>query len=521
MVGRLTPLLLVALVAAACGDGAATTTTGRPAAVSTVPATATSAVPETAPTPPPDPTAPPRTVPAPTTTATTTTTLPPRAEGTVPPSSVGRPWGEVTGLTMFRGNPTRTWYGAGPVPESPGVVWRYPDSAMCGQSSVGGEARQWCGTGWTGQPVVWERPDGVTEVIFGAYDKQVHFVDAATGRDTRTPFATGDIIKGSVTLDPDGYPLLYTGSRDGRLHVVALDRAEPAELWSLDADSVDGVWNDDWDGNPVVLDDLLIEGGENGWFFVVRLNRGYDGGQVTIAPEMLLAVPGYTDELIGRVGRNVSIENSPALYGTRVYFANSGGRVVGLDLERVAEGDVPIVFDYWVGDDVDATIVVDAAGMLYVTVEMERFNDRSREVGQLLRLDPYTAGDPLLWSVAIPPRGGGEGGAWATPALHDGHLYAATHPGELLAVDIESGEVVWRDEIGWHAWSSPVVVDDTLLVATCAGTVRAYDVTDPAAPAPVWEAELGGGTCIESTPAVWKGRIYVGARDGFFYALGE
>ena len=31
--------------------------------------------------------------------------------------------------------------------------------------------------------------------------------------------------------------------------------------------------------------------------------------------------------------------------------------------------------------------------------------------------------------------------------------------------------------------------------------------------------KLGG--CIESTPAVWKGRIYVGARGGRFYAIGD
>ena len=35
--------------------------------------------------------------------------------------------------------------------------------------------------GWTGQPAVWERPDGKTELIFGAYDRALHFVDAETG----------------------------------------------------------------------------------------------------------------------------------------------------------------------------------------------------------------------------------------------------------------------------------------------------------------------------------------------------
>lgn len=420
---------------------------------------------------------------------------------------------------MFRGNPSRTYYGSGPVPTDADVVWRYPDVPMCGLSSVGGETEQWCGTGWTGQPVVWERPDGVTEVIFGAYDYAVHFVNAATGQPTRPVFPTGDLIKGSVSLDSDGFPLLYFGSRDNKLRVVALDRDQPTELWSLDASAVNGRWNDDWDGNPVIVDDILFEGGENSWFFAVRLNRGFDDdGRVAVAPEVLVSIPAWSDDL--PVGGSTSIENSVVLYDDRVYFANGQGRVLGLDLANVDSGEAPVVFDYWVGDDVDASLVVDAKGMLYVSVELERFNDRSEELGQLIKLNPFQPDDPLIWGVPVPPRGPGDGGIWATPALGDGYLYAATHPGELLVVDTATGEVVWRDEIGFNAWSSPVIVDETLVVATCSGELRAYSLADPAEPRLEWTAATGSGACIESTPAVWKGQILVGSRDGFFYAFG-
>lgn len=455
--------------------------------------------------------------------ASTTTTLP-REPGTVPAASIGLPWGSVAGVTMFRGNPTRTYYGSGPVPSAPGVSWRFPDEPMCGTSTVGGEATTWCGTGWTGQPAIWVRPDGVTEVVFGAYDKAVHFLDAATGEPTRPPFEADDLIKGSVTIDPDGYPLLYFGSRDNRLRVVALDREEPSELWALRADAVKGVWSNDWDGNPAVVDDVMYIGGENSWFFAVKLNRGIDReGFVTVEPRVAFQMPGYTPELRSRVGNNVSIENSVALYERRAYFANSGGRIVGLDVSSIAQGEAPVVFDFWAGDDIDATIVIDEEGMLYVSVEQERFNARSREVGQLIKLDPYTSGDPLEWSVAVPALPDDDGGIWATPALHAGYLYVATHPGELLVVDKESGDVVFRDDIGWHAWSSPVVVEDTLLVSTACvdgAGLRAYDLTDPAVPVVRWElAETGG--CIESTPVVWAGRVYVGSRDGYFYAFGD
>jgi len=459
------------------------------------------------------------------TTTTTSTTLPERQPGTVPGFTVGQPWGETVGLTMFRGNPTRTFFGSGDVSAEPSVQWSYPDSAMCGPSSVGGETTVWCGTGWTGQPVVWERPDGITELIFGAYDHDVHFVNADTGMETRPSFSTSDIIKGSVTLDPDGYPLLYFGSRDNQLRIVALDREVPTLLWSMDATEVNGIWNNDWDSNPVIVDDIMYEGGENGWFFGVALNRGYDAeGLVTIAPDVLLAMPGYNDELLSNSGRNVSIESSVAVYDQRVYFTNSGGRVVGVDVSRIREGEAPIVFDYYTGGDIDATPAIDAEGMLYVSIEHEPSQmgsferNRNLEVGQLVKLDPYTDGDPRVWGVDLTVSGSADSGSWASPALYGGMVYLTAHQGNLIAVDGATGEVVWSAEVGFHSWSSPVVVSEVLLAATCLGDIKAYSLSDPRAPAPMWTVNLAG-SCLESTPAVWDGWIYLGSRDGYMRGL--
>ncbi|MDH3518380.1 MAG: PQQ-binding-like beta-propeller repeat protein [Acidimicrobiia bacterium] len=453
-----------------------------------------------------------------TTLASTTTSPLVRSPGEIPSWSVGLPWGTTPGLTMFRGNPTRSWYGTGPLPSKPPEeLWRYPDSAMCASSTVAQESKVWCGTGWTGQPAVWERPDGVTEVVFGAYDRSVHFVDADTGKATRPPFPTGDLIKGSVTIDPDGFPLVYFGSRDNKLRILALDRDEPAELWSLDAYAVAGIWNNDWDGNPVIIDDVMYVGGENGWFFAIRLHRsvGTDG-LVSVEPEIVYSMKGWTDELVAAVGPNLSIEGSVAFFGRIAYFANSGGRVVGVDMDLALAGADPVVFDFWVGDDVDASIVIDEEGMLYVAAELERDTERAAELGQLIKLDPARP-DPFIWGVHI-PRDGVDGGAWATPAVHDGFVYLPTNTGSLLVVGARSGEVVWQDRVGFHAWSSPSIVDGVLLLATCTGEMRAYSLERPASPELLWRFQAAGG-CIESTPAVWNGVIYVGSRDGFMRAF--
>jgi hypothetical protein len=452
-----------------------------------------------------------------------TTTTPPTTTTTVPPGGVGAPYGDVTGLTMFRGNPTRTYYGAGPIPADLQVLWRFPSEAMCGNSPVGGQDKVWCGSGWTGQPVVWERPDGVTEVIFGAYDKHIHFLDAATGARTRPDFFMGDIIKGSVTLDPDGFPLLYSGSRDPQFKIIALDREEPVTLWTLDAASVPGMWNNDWDSNPVIVDDVMYQGGENSWWFAVALNRAYDEqGLVTVAPEIVYDTPAFTDSLVGAVGRQQSVENSTAVFEDRAYFATSAGRVVGVDIGGLPSGGGEIVFDYWVGDDVDATIVIDGEGDLYVAAQIDHATSRGAEVGQLVKLDPDNPDDPRVWGLGVPSRNGLEGGIWATPALVDDILYVPTNPGDLLAVDTATGQVVWSDTIGGHAWSSPVYADGRLLVSVNCDTtaaLRVYDVSNPRSPRTIEEHAFAGG-CIESTPALWKGTLFVGSRDGFFYAVG-
>jgi outer membrane protein assembly factor BamB len=456
------------------------------------------------------------------------------------PAHVGEPWGSVKGMTMFRGNPSRTYYGTGPVPRTqPKTLWRYPEKPMCAESCVGKSCKQWCGLGWTGQPAVYERADGVTEVIFGAYDRHVHFVDAATGKPTRPPFPTGDIIKGSVTVDPDGFPLLYFGSRDNYYRILALDRDLPTEIFHLNGNKVRRrLWNDDWDSNGAIVNDRLFIGGENSWFYVVKLNRGRDAkGKVKIDPVVEIEMPGWTDEMMrmlhpDRRDTMVSIESSPVVFGNRVYWTNSGGMVVGVDWTRVKDKQAEIVFTFWTGDDVDSTPVIDEKGHLYISVQKELDNgrggrasrERVEEVGQLIKLDPMNPLNPLIWSVAIPSkREGDKGGIWSTPALDlkRGLLIVTTHPGDLLAVDRNSGSEMWRTRLGHHEWSSPLVIGDSLVVGRCLHSgVQAFDLTAArnSVPPGIWTTQAPRG-CVESTPTMWRGRLYVGSRDGFFYGL--
>ena len=452
-----------------------------------------------------------------------TTSVPPY-DGWWDPEAVGLPWGDtVRGVLTFRGSPTRSWYGGGPVPLMPEVLWRFPaQGALCSLSTTGGRTTNWCGIGWTGQPAVWEL-ENRTWLAIGAYDRGIHVLDASTGTPILEPFVTDDIVKGSLTVDPDGFPLIYSGSRDGRLRILAFDRPDRlVELWSMAGDEVNPVmWNDDWDGAPLILKDYLITGGENSWFHIIRLNRSLDpSGTVTVDPEIVFQAPGWDRELLSALGdNNVSIENSLAVSGDTVWFANSGGLVQGWDLSPLQTGDDPVRnFRWWMGDDVDATIVIDDEGFLYVAAEYERATARSREVGQLVKLDPSKPETPVVWSVH--EDGTLPGGFWSTPALHRDVLYVATNSGKLMSVNRYSGKVLWSKRLEGPLWGSPVVVGEILIIGDCGGHLRAYGVQQPdVEPIEIWRVEIGG--CLEATPTVGEGRIYIGSREGGLFALGE
>lgn len=427
-------------------------------------------------------------------------------------------YGLVRGVLTFRGNERRTFHGTGPIGEEADVAWSYPRRAMCGTSSEYGEMRTWCGTGWAGQPVVFER-SGRTWVAFGAYDYRFHFLDAATGEAILEPLPTGDIAKGMLTVDPDGYPLLYGGSRDNLFRIIAIDGEKADVLWSLDARSfTERKWNNDWDSAALVVRGHLVITGENGRIHVVRLNRTYGAdGKVRVDPVVVWSEKGWDEELLRAIGDDrVSIESSPTMVGDIVYFANSGGLLQGWDLAPLWSGGVPSrTFRYWLGDDTDATVVADVGGMLYAAVEVDRGTARGRELGQLLKIDPTNQEDPVVWSIDV--RKNGESGSWATPALWGDLVIFTTKPGEVIAARQSDGSVAWRLKIAGGTISSPSVVDGVLLQGDGAGYMRAWRLDPVAPPVAMWSVRLGGN--IESTVATWEGQLYVGSRDGYFYKI--
>ncbi|MCU1497301.1 MAG: hypothetical protein JWM47_1254 [Acidimicrobiales bacterium] len=462
---------------------------------------------------------------------TTTTTTPPKgayfrtaSKTWADPVGFTKPYpnAKVEGLLTFRGNPSRSYYGEGPVPATPKVLHRFPETPMCKSSENLGTTKVWCGMGWTGQPDIVVR-GGRTWAIFGGYDGHIHFMDALTGERILPDVVTGDIIKGTPTIDPDGMPLVYSGSRDNLLRVIATDRPGEAKvLWTLDSESVKPtLWNDDWDSSPLILGDYMVEGSESSRFWVIKLNRRIDAaGLVQVDPKVVFTTEAWDQEAIAANGdEDASVESSVAVYKDTVYFATSAGLVLGYDVSKVpAGGPAKRVFRFFSGNDADASVVVDKDGYLYTASEYDRPTPRAREAGQLTKLDPRNTTNPIVWRLEVDTKV--KGGIYGTPGISGNSVYVATDGGRLLSLNRATGAIQWERSLPNPTWGSPVVVDDTLLIGDCDGFFHAFDVSNPlVVPPEKWTVELGG--CIEATPAVWRGYIYIGTRAGHLFVIGD
>ncbi len=105
----------------------------------------------------------------------------------------------------------------------------------------------------------------------------------------------------------------------------------------------------------------------------------------------------------------------------------------------------------------------------------------------------------------------------SSAAIVDGTVYVGTYLGELIAVDLETGEAKWRyqatPDVGIGE-SSPAVGHGLVFVGDLAGLLHAVD---SATGEGVWTFQTDGE--IKSSPVVVGEQVLVGSYDGYLYSL--
>lgn len=450
---------------------------------------------------------------------------------------------DVDGVLTFRGNHHRdapSWGTADVAEKKLEIVWTHDIGAISGHNSW------WPGSGWTGQPLLVNWPEetrqvmglfpemkekDLVEVIYPVFDGNIYFLDLETGARTRDPISVGYGIKGTGSVDPRGYPLFYTGQglndTNGRIgpfryRIFDLIRNEET-FYIAGSDSLAFRSWGAFDASALInwQTDTLIEPGENGIFYRAKLNTAFDpdAGTVSIEPE--LSRFRYRTEFSSRYG----IESSPAMWRNLVYFADNDGAIVCLDINTLEP-----IWIFNAGDDTDATIVLeetDDGVFLYTGNEID--HRRQSAPSQLRKLDALTG--ELIWQhdVMCVYDSVLSGGMLATPLLGQDDIsdliifniskttsYTA---GLLLALDKESGEVVWERDLDAHSWSSPIAIkgEDGKSYGIFADSAGVMHLFDPRTG--IDYSTLSIGANCESSPAAYNNMIVVGTYAQKIYGI--
>ncbi len=444
-------------------------------------------------------------------------------------------YSSIPGITTFRGNNWRNFasYGLADITEEKlEKVW----------FTTTGYIDTWTGTGWSGQPSIvrWNKSlrekmniypqkknkTGLTEVIYATLDGNIYFLDLEDGLPTRKPIIIGYPHKGSVSIDPRGYPLLYAGqgigSRKGKsvpfgfriyslvdsslLHFINGRDPEAYRAWgAFDSGSLFHSESD-----------TLLQCGENGILYSVNLNTSFDESKNIISIKPDIVKYRYKSPY----GESIGVENSPIGYKNYIYFADNTGLLQCIDINTLKP-----VWLRNVTDDTDSTMVLeeDDSGGAYIYTACEV--DRQGKGGEsyIRKIDALTGG--LVWEVSMncyyDPKT--NGGALASPVVGKntiGNLVIfniakagnRNSGGKLIALDKKSGNTVWSVELKNYSWSSPVAVYSK--------QGKAYLILcDSGGHMHLFEAETGRcldsadlEAIVEASPAVFENIAVVGTR---------
>ncbi|WCN39449.1 PQQ-binding-like beta-propeller repeat protein [Aneurinibacillus uraniidurans] len=444
----------------------------------------------------------------------------------------------IEGILTFRGNAQRTMPSFGTIESATSLtqLWQ----AQTSRSSWGG------GAGWTGQPAIVRWPDrtrdmmnlyaefknrpNFTEVIYASLDGRIYFLDLATGKPSRPPILIRNPIKGSVTLDPRGYPLLYVGQgipETGKIGYRIFSLIDQSLLYFLDGK--DQLATRKWgafDGAPLIHGDTdtMILGGENGLIYNIKLNTTFNRTtpSITVKPTITRYRYKVADQ------KEIGTENSLSAYKNYVYFADNSGTIQCLDITTMK----PV----WMApgrDDTDATLTVEeeqGRPVVYTGCEVDK--QGTTGTAFIRKLDGLTG--KVLWEKTYPCfslKGSRpvNGGVLATNIVGKQKAadrviftlarYHEFNSGLIVALDKKDGHEIWRQLTPAYAWSSPVDLYDAagnmyILQGDSAGMLRLLDGANGTE-----RTRLSLNANIEATPAVFNGTAVIATREPYIYGI--
>jgi outer membrane protein assembly factor BamB len=330
--------------------------------------------------------------------------------------------------------------------------------------------------------------------------------------------------------------IIYAGTRDGR--VVAINASTRSQQWYYTINAA--IYT-----TPVVNGDLVYVGTYSGK--VLALN--------TLARSHNLTFPQKGDgewewDCPTDNAKSNAIVADLVMSEGALYVASSNGGVYSLDKQTGDENwkreDIAVLAEkLWTSPVIqgDALYVSTFDGRIYaLSVETGELLDWSFESEAGFASAPVIGEDVIyvgsfdrhLYAIEI---GGSEpmwefpqdkpagDWFWASPIVNAGVVYAGCLDGKLYAINGTTGEEIWsymtKDQQDRRSpiVSSPVLMDNLLIVANESGTVYVFDVTAENGNEGVPLKTISIGADVKSSFCAYDGLVYVRSEGNSVYAV--
>ncbi len=337
-------------------------------------------------------------------------------------------------------------------------------------------------------------------------------------------FGTGGPVRGSPTIDGD---LVVVGSGDGRFY--AIDRESGEERWRFQAGAA-------IHSSAAVHGGLVYFGDRSNSFYALDRRTGHQRWRVETGPDRpwhwghegwdyFTSSPAVAGDLIVVGSGNGDIYAFDAASGSERWRVSTGGRV--RSSPAIADGTA------YVGSADGYLYAVDlGTGELRWRFGTEGASFNSAEFGfdrKTIQSSPAVAGGTIFFGsrdgkfYAVDASTGvlswrfDHSTPWvpSSPAIYQGSAIVGTSDGLFLhAMDVNTGDELWRFETGDRVFSSPAVSGGVVYVGVHSGRFLALDATSGILS---WELRFGGA--VMSSPVVYEGHAYFGCDDGSVYAV--
>ncbi len=454
------------------------------------------------------------------------------------------------GVMTFRGSSFRQNAAEGTVsdPSDMEVIWTVPaDSVKSNGKTV------FYGIGWTGQPLIikWSKEvremadiydekkstKALREVIVAGEDGKIYFLDLETGEKTRSVLNVGVPMRGTPSVHALGYPVLSVGQYARKMADKTYDIGmrvynllNSKQLFMIDGldGKLDRMYYDVGSFETSSLydynSDTMLSAGTNGMFYVTKLNTTIDR-----TTEQLTVNPSHVSLKTKASGKSadklVAVESSMAAYQQYAFYADMGGV-----LRCVDTSSMTVVWAVDTEDAVEASVALDLKddGQTLWLYTANTLQNRKTGACQIRRYNAMTGA--LDWVYEVPvkknTKTGVTAGAKASPVVGrnglDGLVYytvslatsidGSAADGVIIALDKETGKMVWQRPLSSYSYSSPVAVYNSdgkgwIIQAASDGTI---ELMDGLTGEPKGQLKLEG--TINGSPAVYKNILVIGTQ---------